>query len=427
MKESNYNKLYKRRILFNSMTCALAVVDKDYFEAINIVKNCETPTTPSMIKLIDNMKRAGFLIGGADDEISRLKYRYYKNCFREDSFYLTIAPTLDCNFRCPYCYEKHIPGEMTIEIQNSILEFLYRQMSQVKRLHVEWYGGEPLLAPRAIRYLSEKINLEAQRANIIYSASMVSNGYLLNKVNIKLLQDCQIKRVQVTIDGPPNIHNLRRKLKGASIKDTFTRILANIQEVIFCGIKVKLRINIDTTNMGDLDELFSILVKSGLGEIPFYFGCVEKSSDFCMGSEDYLEYEEFAKISTALYRTAIRTGMQKKYIPFPYPKRVFCGACRKASLVIDPKGNLYKCWHDIGNAEEIVGNIIDFSQQDESKNPNFIKWFQKSPFENKECIQCYYLPICMGGCPKKRMNGKKSCERWRYIMEELIAIKMNRL
>ena len=41
-------------------------------------------------------------------------------------------------------------------------------------------------------------------------------------------------------------------------------------------------------------------------------------------------------------------------------------------------------------------------------NHEFIKKYKMVFFENKRCLQCKYLPLCMGVCP--RDNYTKACK-----------------
>lgn len=66
------------------------------------------------------MKRGNFIIDDDYDELSVIKFNNYSGKFRNDYFNLTIAPTLQCNFTCPYCYEERKAGIMSSDIINSV-------------------------------------------------------------------------------------------------------------------------------------------------------------------------------------------------------------------------------------------------------------------------------------------------------------------
>ena len=57
-------------------------------------------------------------------------------------------------------------------------------------------------------------------------------------------------------------------------------------------------------------------------------------------------------------------------------------------------------------------------------NINYLLW---TPFDYEECIECWLLPICMGGCPWNGMHKgyKPECEKWKYIIEKSMIDKYN--
>lgn len=83
-----------------------------------------------------------------------------------------------------------------------------------------------------------------------------------------------------------------------------------------------------------------------------------------------------------------------------------CGAVTNNSFVIDPNGNLYKCWDEIGRKKGCIGNVTDGIEL----NNTVIYYGAYNPVEDNQCRKCNLLPICMGGCPySKKMYGKNDC------------------
>jgi len=107
--------------------------------------------------------KSGILLNENDDAFfDRMKFISYRIRFSKSQLSLTIAPTMACNFKCVYCYEgeraKDVDSNnvtMSEETLNQLVEFIRK--SGVKKLGVEWYGGEPLLAIDVIENLSKKI------------------------------------------------------------------------------------------------------------------------------------------------------------------------------------------------------------------------------------------------------------------------------
>ena len=73
------------------------------------------------------------------------------------SLRLIIMPTEQCNFRCQYCYESFKFGKMSLEMQDAIINFVRKNIYKYTEVHLDWYGGEPLLAFDVIQYISENV------------------------------------------------------------------------------------------------------------------------------------------------------------------------------------------------------------------------------------------------------------------------------
>ena len=75
---------------------------------------------------------------------------------------LTIAPTMGCNFDCPYCFEQHRAGKMSPKVQEDVVALVGHMLkaSGAETLDVTWFGGEPLLAVDIVEALSEKCILQ---------------------------------------------------------------------------------------------------------------------------------------------------------------------------------------------------------------------------------------------------------------------------
>ena len=86
------------------------------------------------------------------DERAALEAMGRIKCAQTNAIGLTICPTLNCNFACPYCFEDHAPGIMLNEVQDDVVSLAKRMLesSGASELRVNWFGGEPLIAPQVI-------------------------------------------------------------------------------------------------------------------------------------------------------------------------------------------------------------------------------------------------------------------------------------
>ena len=150
------------------------------------------------------------------DEKEALEMMGQAACAATVGVELTICPTMNCNFDCPYCFETHRPGRMSPEVQDDVMNLVRRMMQAGggNRIHVTWFGGGPLLAPDVIESLSERLIALADEFHAGYSAGIVTNGYLLSQKNIDMLERCRVNSCQVTIDGLEENNDVTRRLGG---------------------------------------------------------------------------------------------------------------------------------------------------------------------------------------------------------------------
>ncbi|MCX7749834.1 MAG: radical SAM/SPASM domain Clo7bot peptide maturase [Clostridia bacterium] len=431
MKASKYNKIWKMEdganIAFNYMTCALAEVDEDFINILNQIENIRyDELEDEKKKLVDDMLYGNFIIKDNIDELSIIKYRHYAGKFNDSALGLTIAPTLACNFGCPYCFENEKKGMMKPEVQQSVIDMVENWAKQKKDISITWYGGEPLLAINLISDMSEKIIKICEENGANYSSFIVTNGYLISDEIIERLKKAKIDGAQITLDGPPDVHNQRRKLKN-STEDTFYKILENTKKMKQAGISPSIRINVDKTNMHRVSELLDILKENDLQDLKVGLGQVTAYTEACSSIVEHcMNVEEYAKNTLENQKLLISKGfVNGGYPDYPGIKANYCCADASSSFVLDPEGYMYKCWNDVGSIDTAVGNVTKFNQPPDDemfmRNVNYILW---SPFNHEECVSCSYLPICMGGCPYNgAKNGMKpECEKWKYNLDEVLRL-----
>lgn len=432
MKLSKYNLIfdYKNETLaFNSMTCALAAVNSDFLKVLKEIENKtfdKIEHSKKILDLVKDMKKGGFIVDDCFDEIEFLRFKNYRGKFQTNNFSMTIAPTFSCNFACPYCYENARDGFMSQEVMDAICIEVEKAAENKKTTHVTWYGGEPLLAKNIMWELSDKFISYSKKFGTNYSAMIVTNGYLLDDETIKNFLKYKIIRAQITIDGPADVHNNRRRLRNSS-KPTFEIILNNAKKALDAGINIAIRINIDKTNEDRVDELLDTLLCYGLKDAFVYVGHVKAATEFCQSiSGDCLTDEDYALKFVDFEKTLLKKGFNPNNYPnYPRTKSNNCGADSITSKVVAPDGSLYKCWHDMSNPNMSVGNIKDIANASDQNIMTQVKYMLFNPFKVEKCISCNVLPLCMGGCPTT--TNKVSCQNWKYSLIETLKQKYDLL
>ncbi len=445
MKPSIYNFIWstddpEKVMIFNSLTTALVEVGKTYVELLNVSRFDYDALPIGSKQFVDGLKRGGFVLEDHVDELKIVKFAYNSDKYDRMGLTFTIAPTLRCNFACTYCYEQPVGNQnkrdgqhafMPENVQQALLKFIERAAKTVNSFCIIWYGGEPLLAKEIIFDISKKIIDITEENKIVYFAGMVTNGYLLtvDPDIVQKLKDSRIKTLQITLDGPPELHNSRRMLKGDR-GPTFDRILKAIKLLKANEVEVSLRINVDRFNMDGALKLLDILEDNSLKDISIHLGHVRADTAGCKSIESSCTtMEEFTLLNQIFLETLRQRGFKTGQTPY-YPRISYaCGANRLNALVVDPDGDMYRCWAEIGDKAARIGNISDFKQRRMDERMHEIRWLTWEPFEYSACVECKVLPICMGGCGYRAMfanKDKQDCADWKYSLEHYVRVRFNR-
>ena len=198
---------------------------------------------PNLWNVLENKK---FIIPDDTDELKLVKNLVHSIDCDPKQYHLIINPTMDCNFRCWYCYESHMHGS---KMDNEIIARIKKHLSlklqseQIKNLTISWFGGEPLLYfKQVILPILEFSHDLTSRKGVNFNSNFTSNGFLLNKYMIEEFNRLNVNSIQITLDGDRERHNkVRNNGKGSGSYDT---ILRNIKTCLTHRIYVSCRINI---------------------------------------------------------------------------------------------------------------------------------------------------------------------------------------
>lgn len=436
LNQSRYNimvpLLRDRVLIYNSMSGASAVLESKDAELLHSIESLELDSTEAGVS---DLVRGGFVVAGDTEELEILREQYNAQRYDPNAMILTIAPTLGCNFGCDYCFQGQDKpvDKMSEEVQEALFKLVGRAAPNINRLHVAWYGGEPLLGLSIIERLSDRFIALCDLRGIKYDAMIVTNGFRLTPDVARSLHVRRVKSAQVTLDGAAPDHDQRRTLLGG--QPTFRRIVENLLEVVEeVPIRLSIRINIDDRNAARVRELLSHLHELGLSRrsnFGVYFAPVEAITQGChVVANVCLSKSDYGQLETELTRHAYDLGLTS--LPYPPRFRGICGAVRPKSFVVAPNGDLHKCWDTISFPTQKVGTIFDLDAL--RTDERVLKWVQWTPFENDVCTNCKLLPNCTGSCAHKFVNssqtlgeaGSLPCPSWKYNIKEKLVLHAER-
>ncbi len=121
---------------------------------------------------------------------------------------IVVTLTQRCNLKCTYCYEhKKDRAILSVRVALDAIDKAFRKGKG--DLSIALFGGEPFLAFQEMKEIVEGVMLKEQARP--YSFSVITNGTLLNeKMKSWLASKRDRIRVDLSLDGPPEIHNMNR-------------------------------------------------------------------------------------------------------------------------------------------------------------------------------------------------------------------------
>lgn len=335
-----------------------------------------------------------------------------------------LMPTYQCNLRCPYCFQDHMRTNPAYQhllrtMDRAMVDRVFQGMDRIDQVHglapdaeirgaIILFGGEPLLeASRpTIDYILHKASLQGKRR-----ISAITNATDLHAYE-DVLGPGKIDHLQITIDGPPRIHDQRRIYEDGA--GSFERIARNVTMALERGVLISVRMNVDRANLQLLPELAEEFIARGWNDHPRFSAYVApvhatneqttKQSTFNSWqlnqamAELKAQYPSVRKISgddNALLDRA-RKIFDQRLDPMPQFRSSFCGA-HASMYVIDAFADIYACWERTGDPSLRIGSI-DPSGAVYMNRAVMANWRTRNVTSNPVCRNCKYAVYCGGGC-----------------------------
>lgn len=403
MKDSLFNTSFffeGKWVIYNSLTDDFVLLEPVLYDLYSAAK-VEKQFNDLMLyhtNLYEILKDKGIIVGESLDEIEQVKELRQKVDFNEDKFHLTINPTMNCNFKCWYCYESHIKNSI---LDNSTLEkiisFIENKVNEVKVFHLSWFGGEPLLYyNRNVLPIIKQAHTKCKQKSVIFSCSFTTNGYLITDEMICDFKEFGVQNLQITLDGNEHEHDKVRYVHRN--KGSYKTIVENIFKLCKNGINVSVRINYTKDKLNSVSDIYDDLIQLD------YFARKFLKVDFhkVWQTEDTKSSrEKVIKLMDDFSIAGFKVGSIISNVDFV---RNSCYADKKNHATINYDGNVFKCTardFKIENREGIINSN------------GKIEWNEKyhkrldSKFKNKPCLSCRLLPICNGGCSQQALEHSK--------------------
>src|SRR5208283_1061747 len=179
-------------------------------------------------------------------------------------FFIQLHLTERCNLKCTHCYQS---GESSDEMSLAEIRSVISEVSDMLREWSSAYdvtfsssfnitGGEPFLRQDLFDVLEELTRQEID-------AYLLSNGILINRDNAETLAGLGVKGVQVSIEGPEDIHDA---IRG---QGSLKRSLEGIKYLLDAGIEVTMNTTLSDINAPYFLEVVALASSAGVQKLGF--------------------------------------------------------------------------------------------------------------------------------------------------------------
>ena len=342
-----------------------------------------------------------------------------------------------CNLSCRYCYyldKKDLyPGKRNHRMSDEILEkyiIQHIQASTDEVIFFSWHGGEPLLA--GIDFYRKVLSIQSAHkpAGKTIRNGIQTNGTLLDDDWCRFLANEEFI-VGISIDGPAELHNINRHTNIDN--STFADVIRGYELLLMRGITPEILCVVSADNVEHPRIVYNLFKQLGARYITF-LPLVEPDPGSIAGasrkSVPAIEFGHFlgeifdiwvendvGELKIQIFEEAARTAFNQKHTLCIFKKN--CGGVP----VVEHNGDFYSCDHYVNN-EHLLGNITDHSLSyflDSKRQMDFGN--AKSDTLPNYCIECEFLSMCNGECPKNRFmltpDGEPGlnylCEGYKYF------------
>ncbi len=414
-KLSNYTVVLKCEssgdaIFHNSFMGAVARVPGDKFAAIENLIGKEIREADLNLDPLRDLCENGFFFPCDIDE-QKFVLDMLAREIAAARFNMILLPHEDCNFRCEYCYETHQRGKMESDVILGLKALAAAKAKEGRNVSVSWFGGEPLLAKDIIYDLSDSFIHSCDKYGVSYSSSITTNGYFLTREVVANLLKREVKRFQVTLDGPEAFHDKARKLAGGG--ETYKTIINNLEEMCKSDLDfyVTIRVNYNNDSAVIMEEFFSHIGETFAKDLRFGLvfmpvgklgGPNDDKLNVCSATQRLIA-------ETDLYKTYAKVGNIDKHVRERLQSHgQVCYAGLESSIVVGVNGTIYKCTVAFDDPLNHVGKLF--------KDGSLLidrwrwgLWVANNEIDYSECANCPLNPACQGkSCPRNSIKAKKA-------------------
>ncbi len=340
------------------------------------------------------------------------------------SYHVMVKPRGSiCNLDCAYCYflkkESLYPGS-SFRMSDELLENFTRQYIQSQRspqVTFAWQGGEPALM--GLEFYQKAVNDQKKyaRPGLIIENTFQTNGTLLDDKWCAFFKENNFL-IGISIDGPPELHNIYRKHKGG--KGSSDQVLKGLGYLKKHDVDFNVICTVHAGNGNHALDVYRYFRDELGARFIQFIPIVERDNktgfqegnkltkrsisaklygDFLITIFDEWVRRDVGSVFVQLFDVALA-----KWMNIPGGLCVFEKTCG-LGLAMEHNGDLYSCDHFV-EPKHKLGNISKNKMIDlVSSHRQYQFGMEKDTSLPAYCQDCEVRFACNGGCPKNRIKN----------------------
>jgi len=309
---------------------------------------------------------------------------YVFDYIKENISCFEFVLTKKCNYQCSYCFvEQDNKYDMSFEMMSDIFSSYKKEN---KKYDIMFFGGEPLLKKDIILLFLQKYFNDCNKYTLI------TNGSLLTEEFIKECMKYKNVYIQISIDGPEDIHNKYRIDKNNM--GTFKQTMDGIQLLKKLNYpNWGLHSTCSEFHIPYMYDILDLLLKekgSNNNDIFSMFSNMQIIHDCDSYTEETLKQFEENAIKIFTKYPQIKEQMKRR------PHRIYCSA-GNSLFTFWNTGDISPChrFYYTNKSSTKIGNFID-GYYDENLLRVLSKKNRDSFYGLKSCKECnnFYCYSC---------------------------------
>ena len=330
-------------------------------------------------------------------------------------FHVMAKPSgAKCNLDCKYCFYLEKEGlypRGSLRMDDAVLESYIRAQIDTQPPGAEvlfaWQGGEPTLM--GLPFYEKAVALQKRHA----AGRPIANAFQTNGILLDDSWAAFLARenflVGISIDGPPDLHDLHRVDKGG--RPTFDKVMRGLDALKRHRVAFNTLTVVHRQSARRPLDVYRFLTGIGSTHLQF-IPLVDRLGDTDTVTDASVIAEDYGAFLTSIWDHWLHHDVGKVYVQLfdvmlgvwlghPAGLCLFRETCGDA-VALEHNGDVYSCDHFV-TPRHRLGNLLDRSLGDMVRGPEQRRFgHAKADTLPRYCRDCEVRFACHGECPKNR-------------------------